>query len=319
MPGPAPISRRFGRGRGHRSCRLLGLVWLALSGRGMAVESSQGLRVEVFEGGFASVNSFIFSNTRSLVVMDVQRKSDEAERLAAAVRAKGLPLTRILISHGHTDHFTGMAVFHREFPDAEIVVANDAIRRDIKAYAVYMNSGGETGAEPGLEPDLKPRSSRNPGGFDYEHWIHLLQRPVLELRGGGTLQLSTDYPATEAPHMTTVYSPELNALFLADLGYNRVHPWLGDDMTRERIRAWRAQLLRLKARYADRNPIIYPGHGKAGDMSLLDAMVWYLDDFVRVTEEAASREQAMRVMKSLYLDYAQPDFFLKYSVERFVR
>ena len=76
-------------------------------------------------------------------------RSYEAEKLAGVViRSKGLPLTYVLISHGHTDHFTGMDVFHREFPRAKIVAATEGIKRDIKSYAIYMDSGGETGAEP---------------------------------------------------------------------------------------------------------------------------------------------------------------------------
>ena len=65
--------------------------------------------------------------------MDVQRKSFEAQKLAEIIKAKHLPLTHMLISHGHTDHFTGMDWFHKEFPEATIVVANEAIKRDIKA------------------------------------------------------------------------------------------------------------------------------------------------------------------------------------------
>ena len=51
----------------------------------------------------------------ALLVMDVQRKTYEAKKLADRVRARNLPLSTILISHGHTDHFTGMDLFHREF------------------------------------------------------------------------------------------------------------------------------------------------------------------------------------------------------------
>ena len=57
-----------------------------------------------------------------------------------------------------------MALFHREFPDARIVVANQAIKRDIKAYAIYMDRGGATGAEPALDPALRPKSLENPDG-----------------------------------------------------------------------------------------------------------------------------------------------------------
>ena len=281
--------------------------------------AEQPLQVEMYKGDFATVNSFIFSNGKSLVVMDVQRKSVEAQKLADRVKSKGLPLTHVFISHGHTDHFTGMDVFHRRFPQAKIVVASEAIRRDVKAYAIYMNSGGETGAEPALEPALIPKSADHPQGFDYERTIGILPGDTLTLDGGGTLQIESSYGPSEAPHMATVYSKDLNALFLADFGYNKVHLWMGDDIDRKRVTEWRAELVTLKSRYADRNPKVYPGHGDPTDMTLFDAMIRYIDDFLRVTAQARSREQAMAEMIALYPDYLQADFFLKYSVENHVK
>ena len=287
--------------------------------RASSHENTHRLRVEVFKGDFATVNSFIFSNGRSLIVMDVQRKTYEARELADLVKSKGLPLTYILISHGHTDHFTGIALFHKEFPRAKIVVANEGVKRDIKSYAIYMDSGGKTGAEPALEPALRPKSAVNPDGFDYENNIHVLPGNTLMLDGGGTLELTADYEPAEAPHMTTVYSKDLNALFLADFGYNRVHPWMGDDITRQRIGNWRRELERIKARYASRNPTVYPGHGDPADMRLFDTMIRYIDDFTRVTSQAKSRKEAMARMIALYPGYKQADFFLKYSVDNHVR
>jgi glyoxylase-like metal-dependent hydrolase (beta-lactamase superfamily II) len=280
---------------------------------------ADNLQVEVFAGGFATVNSFVFSNGKSLAVMDVQRKTYEAEKLVALIKAKNLPLTHILITHGHTDHFTGMPLFIREFPEAKIVVANEEIKRDIKAYAVYMNSGGETGAEPALEPPLRPKSVENPGGFDYENNIHVLPDNTLTLDGGGTLELTTDYKPAEADHITTVYSKDLNALFLSDLGYNKVHLWLGDDISRQDIANWRDELGTIKSRYADLNPKVYPGHGDVSDMTLFDTTIQYIDDYTRITLTAKSREEAMEKMIALYPDYKQADFFLKYSVENHVK
>ncbi len=277
------------------------------------------MSVDVFKGDFATVNSFVFSNGKSLVVLDVQRKADEARKLVELVKSKNLPLTDILISHGHTDHFTGMDVFHRAFPNARIVVANEAIRQDIKNYAVYMDSGGETGAEPALDPALKPKSHNNPQGFDYEHTIQVLSGNTLTMRGGGTLQLTTEYKAAEAPHMTTVYSKDLNALFLADFGYNKVHLWMGDDISLARIATWKSELARIKSLYAARNPKVYPGHGDPTAMTMFDSMIHYIDDYTRIVAEAKSREEAMRHMQALYPDYKQADFFLKYSVENHVK
>lgn len=275
--------------------------------------------VDVYRGGYATVNSFIVSNGKTLVLIDAQRKTVEAEKLAERIDTYHLPLSMILVTHGHTDHFTGIAYLHRRYPAARIVVATPEIARDIKAYAIYMDQGGATSGEPALEPMLRPKSAERPDGFDYERTIEPLDSPVVAIPGGGHLELTTDYAATEAPHMTTVYIPEANALFLADLGYNRVHLWLGDDITRERIVAWRGELVRIEARYRARNPRVYPGHGAPTDLGLVPVMLRYIDDFLRVTAAAATPEEASRQMQALYPDYAEANFFLKYSVENHVR
>ena len=282
-------------------------------------EKTYDLEVEVFKGGFATVNSFIFSNGKSLIVMDVQRKTYEAKKLTKIIKSKNLPLTHILISHGHTDHFTGMPWFRKEFPEAKIVVANEAIKQDIKDYAVYMNTGGETDSEPALEPALRPKTADHPDGFDYENNIHVLSDNRLTLEGGGVLELTTDYKPAEAKHIATVYSKDLNALFLSDFGYNRVHHWQGDDITYALIANWRAELLRIKSQYMARNPIVYPGHGDPTDMKMFDRMVQYIDDYTRITMAAKSREEAMSKMMALYPGYKEADFFLKYSVENHVK
>lgn len=277
------------------------------------------LEVSVFKGTFATVNSFIFSNGQSLIVLDAQRKPAEAKKLVELIRGKKLPLTHILISHGHTDHFTGMDLLHKEFPDARIVVATETIKRDVKAYAMYMNSGGETGAEPALEPALRPKTADNPDGFDYEQTIEVLPDRQLTMVGGGTLEITTDYKPTEAPFMATVYSKDLNALFLADFGYHKVHHWMGDDISRQRIANWREELGRIKARYATLNPIVYPGHGDPTDITLFDTMIQYIDDYTRITLEASSRADAMAKMIARYPEHGEADFFLKYSVENHVK
>jgi len=277
--------------------------------------ASAAVTVDIFEGETATVNSYIFSNGQSLVVMDVQRSTAEAKKLAKVIKDKGLPLSHILISHGHPDHYTGMSWLSKTFPKATIVVANEDIKKDILGFSTWMESVGWLDAEP----LLKPKSAKNPNGFDYLKNISILPTNKLSMNGGGELKLNTHYSAAEAEHVTTVFVDDLNGFFTSDLTYNKVHLWMGQGVTKKHVANWRAQLKAFKSEYSKRNPKVYPGHGKPADISLFDTLVEYIDDFNHITSTAKSKEKAMKKMEALYPEYKEADFLLKYSVDNHMK
>lgn len=277
--------------------------------------ASDAVSVDIFEGETATVNSYLFSNGKSLVVMDVQRSTAEAKKLAEMIKNKGLPLTHILISHGHPDHYTGMSWLLTQFPKAKIVVANEDIKKDILGFSAWMESVGWLDAEP----LLKPKSEKQPNGFDYSKNIHVLPNNTLTMNGGGELTLSTHYSPAEAEHVTTVFVDDLNGFFTSDLGYNKVHLWMGQGVTKKHVANWRAQLNTFKSEYAQRNPKVYPGHGKPAGIKLFGTLVTYIDDFNHITSTVKSKEEAMRKMKALYPDYKEAGFLLKYSIDNHMK
>ncbi len=277
------------------------------------VHAAGKIEVDIYKGEVATVNSYIFSNGESLIVMDVQRATSEAKKLAEVIRAKNLPLEYILISHGHPDHYIGMNWLMKEFPDAKIVVASEDIKKDIIGFSTYMESINWLDAEP----TLKPKSKKNPNGFDYVANINVLDDNTLELKGGGSLKIETTYAPAESDHPTTVYVEEINGLFTSDFGYNKVHLWMGAGVTDAHIANWRKALVDLQIKYANLSPTVYPGHGEPNnvDVGLFATMVKYIDNFNRVIANADSKEEAMLKMEKLYPDYAEADFLLKNSVD----
>jgi len=288
---------------------------LILLGTPLISHASSAVTVDIFEGETATVNSYIFSNGKSLVVMDVQRSTAEAKKLAEVIKDKGLPLSHILISHGHPDHYTGMSWLSKAFPKATIVVANEEIKKDILGFSTWMESVGWLDAEP----LLKPKSEKNPNGFDYLKNIHVLPTNKLTMNGGGELKLNTHYSPAESEHLTTVFVDDLNGLFSSDLTYNKVHLWMGQGVTKQHVANWRAQLKESKSEYSKRNPRVYPGHGKPADITLFDTLVEYIDDFNHITSTAKSKEQAMKKMEALYPEYKEAGFLLKYSVDNHMK
>jgi hypothetical protein len=138
---------------------------------------------------------------------------------------------------------------------------------------------------------------------------------VLELPGGSRLEIRSDYPAIEAAHMTTVYLPQANALFTADIVYNGVHAWAGAGVTRENIANWLKVIAELKARFTHTGVTLYPGHGTPGGIELLDVIRSYLSDFLAAAEAAKSNDDMTSRLTSLYPAHEQADFLLAYSVQ----
>lgn len=126
--------------------------------------------IERYQGEEASVNSYLISDARNLIVVDLLRNSAEAKKLADHVASTGKKLDSIYVSHGHPDHYIGLGVFQARFPDVPIRVASPKIREHIIAFSNWMDSVGWLNAET----KMKVKSEKNPGGFDYANSIEVL-------------------------------------------------------------------------------------------------------------------------------------------------
>jgi glyoxylase-like metal-dependent hydrolase (beta-lactamase superfamily II) len=272
---------------------------------------ANNIKLQVYHGVEATVNAYIFSDDKSIILVDCLRNSEEASLLAAQIKAEGKPLTHLFITHGHPDHYTGMNVIKAEFPDVWIVVNTPEIKNDIINFSTWMESVGWLEKEPAL----KPMTDANPGGFDYDGNISILKRGELILAEGAIIEAYSNYEAAECEHLTTLYSKDLNAFFSNDFIYNGVHPWLAID--KQNIENWKQQLEEF-ANVLEKDLTIYPGHGKPADITVFEQQLKYINDFEATVAAATSREEAMAKMQELYPDYTQADFLLVYSVNAFV-
>ena len=273
---------------------------------------ANNIQLQVYHGVEASVNAYIFSDSKSIILVDSLRNSEEATQLAQLIKKEGKPLTHLLITHGHPDHYTGMNVIKQEFPDVQIVVTTADIKNDIIGFSTWMESVGWLEKEPAL----KPKTVANTNGFDYEANIKVLNADTLTLPDGAILELNSSYAATECEHLTTIYSKDLNAFFANDFIYNGVHPWLAID--KQNITNWKNQLEIFSNTYKQSDITVYPGHGKPADALVFEAMLKYINDFEQTVATAKNREEAMQKMQQLYPNHTQADFLLVYSVNAFV-
>lgn len=79
-----------------------------------------------------SVNTHWFDTDAGIVVIDAQRILPEAEQAIAHLRAStDQPVVAIFITHPHTDHYGGLPVWKRAFPEA-VVYASEVTLRSIR-------------------------------------------------------------------------------------------------------------------------------------------------------------------------------------------
>jgi len=270
------------------------------------------VEVDVYQGIEASVNAYYFSDSNSSILVDCLRNSTEAKSLADFIQNKNKPLTHILITHGHPDHYLGMQVLLTAFPDVRIVVASAAIKEDIIQFSNWMQEVGWLANEPLMQP----KSENNEDGFDYDKHITVLDSPSLSLSNGAKLDLKADYAAAECEHLTTIYSSDLNSFFPGDFCYHNVHPWLAID--KNYIENWKKQLNQFTNQFTGTNTIVYPGHGGVSDVTLFEKVKQYIETFEVTVASSTTRTEAMRTMITLYPTYTQADFLLLYSVNAFI-
>jgi Metallo-beta-lactamase superfamily len=70
------------------------------------------------------VNTQMIEGSTEVVIFDGQLLLPYAEEVASYVQMLGKPVHRIILSHGHTDHWAGLQILTERFPDARVFALN---------------------------------------------------------------------------------------------------------------------------------------------------------------------------------------------------
>jgi glyoxylase-like metal-dependent hydrolase (beta-lactamase superfamily II) len=111
---------------------------------------------------YGCINSYLLEEENGLTVIDTMMPRGDRKILRAAQK-RGLPITRILLTHAHVDHIGSLDALHTALPDAEVIIS----ARDARLMAKDMSlDPGEPvdklrGGYPGAE--TKPDTTIGPG------------------------------------------------------------------------------------------------------------------------------------------------------------
>jgi glyoxylase-like metal-dependent hydrolase (beta-lactamase superfamily II) len=224
------------------------------------------------------------------VLVDTFLTAEQSQTLLDWVVASGKNLTAIYITHGHGDHFFGLAPLLERFPRAKAV----AIPAVVEAMQAQLAPASIDGFWRRLYPGQI---------LDRLLVAEPLARNELELEGNKLV--AVDMGRTDTERSTSVYVPSVDLIVAGDTVYNGIHPYLAETNTQSR-REWISLLDRLEAL---KPRAVIAGHKKPDsndDPGNIAATRQYLQDFNRLDEITTTALELYLAMLELYPDRANP-------------
>ncbi len=218
--------------------------------------------VQVMEKGAVKIHTYlspvlqathIIESQNSLVLVDAQFMVPFAREFRAYTDSLGKPIERIIITHGHPDHFFGLGA---AFEDKnENIYALVGTQQFIKKVGPKMlkNIGKKLGkAAP--EKIIVPAHVLEPGMTTIDGVKYEFERLV----------------DGEAAEQLLIKLPELHVLIVQDLAFNNLHLFMGNNTFSEWI-----NILESLQNLVGYDTVLV-GHGKPADTTVLAFNIEYL-------------------------------------------
>src|SRR3979490_760872 len=176
-------------------------------------------------------SSTLISGERDAVLVDTFLTTGQSQTLLDWVAASGKNLTAIYVTHGHGDHFFGLASLLERFPRARAVATPEVVKAMHEQLSPAWIENFWRRLFPGEIPDRL-----------------LVAEPLedndLELEGHKLVAVNTG--RTDTAHSTCLHVPSIGLIVGGDVVYNGIHPFLGETDTQSRIE-WISTLDKLEA------------------------------------------------------------------------
>jgi glyoxylase-like metal-dependent hydrolase (beta-lactamase superfamily II) len=238
-------------------------------------------------------NSYLISDADDALLFDVFQLRSDARQLADRVEASGKRVAKVWISHAHPDHFLQLDLIVDRFPDA-VLLTTPNVLEDLRTdgpwiFDLLKDKLGPEAAERLVEPTAIDGSS---------------------LRVGTSTLDVVEFGAGEAKHHACLHLPDRQAFVTSDLIYNGAHLYLQEH----NLEGWLARLDEFE-RFASEHGVqtLYPGHGPAGGLSLIQGTREYLQAFVTAVRTGTA-DSARAAITARFPDYKVEQFLTVFSL-----
>jgi glyoxylase-like metal-dependent hydrolase (beta-lactamase superfamily II) len=208
-----------------------------------------------------SVNGYLIEGPHGIVAIDTALTVSDSRALRAKFDGLHKPLLAVLLTHGHPDHYNGVATLVAGVPGEIPVYASAAVDAVIREW--------DERKDKQWKPVFK------------DEWPSVRQFPNRTAKNGEPLKIDGmtfvvhDLGAGEshADSYWTLEGPSRTA-FVGDLVLNGSHAYTNDGHTG----AWLKNLARVSKDLKSYKKLM-PGHGPAGGLEILTWQVKYLETY----------------------------------------
>lgn len=266
---------------------------------GMPVAVMQG-KVVIIDRGKARIHTYaptpmaatthIIETAEGLVVIDAQQFVPGAKEVIAYVRSLNKPVRRLIISHGHPDHWLGLG----EWGDVQA-----SSLPEIKSFI-----NGEDGAfiyrarREGIPPYLPLGADLSERKGVIANELHEGDEKIIGLQFVFEKVLDA-----EADVQLLIKLPELKTLIVQDLSYNNQHHFIGQNRfaadALPTFDAWANDLRKIKSE----NPgieLVLVGHGAPTGPTAIDESIAYLGKAKEIFQKAKDGDDLYKMMEAAF-------------------
>jgi glyoxylase-like metal-dependent hydrolase (beta-lactamase superfamily II) len=235
-------------------------------------------------------SSTLIYGERDAVLVDTFLTTEQSQTLLDWVVASGKNLIAIYLTHGHGDHFFGLAPLLERFPRAR------ALARPAVAKAMHEQ----------LTPEWIDNFWRRlfPGQIPDRLLVaEPLDVNTFELEGHQLIAVNAGH--TDTAQSTCLHVPSIGLIVGGDVVYNGIHTYLGETDTQSRLE-WISTLDKLDALQPK---AVIAGHKvpeNSDDPRIIGETRQYLRDFNRLNEATTSARQLYDAMLELYPNHVNP-------------
>lgn len=241
-----------------------------------------------------SVNTYWIETSNSLIVIDVQRDLTHAKEALAEIKKIGKPVSSILITHGHPDHYAGVGLFKEEWPGVEIYASKTTgrvMRTDFYGFHKYARE------QLGDFPDKVTLPTQL---FEDDTTLTL----------DGVTIITREMGPAESNGATIYYLPSTGDIYFGDLVLNAMHGFYLEEKSAALLAVFnRIEVLFPNAVQG------HPGHGQPGPaFEMIARMKAYTltarklvaDEISKGTSKAALISSVEESLKNIYPAYERP-------------